>query len=392
MRSAQLRLTAAGNQVSRRRYSLCTVSLARRAISEPVCSSRCCRRSRPGTACRTGRRTAARRRRTAWQLQSGGSVGLPMHSSQCSQVLRQPVDLRARLALGRVVQHLDVARAVAAAVGRAEDRRCDRATGCSSSRSSRSRWARARRSSWCRPCRAGDRGWCSSSTGSAAPPSTTAALPGMLLFAIVGALLVAFRRVAGRERERVAAVAPVAIVVARARVLVEVAVRLARRVVLAGDLAGQTGLVVAARTEAIQVRAGVDAGVDVVRSGDAVVVVVDAVTALIDLALAGRDVAEAAAAALGRIAGLAARAQRVVDDRAAAVGLGADLDRARDAVVGAGDAVRERLDAVVLRVAVRGAVAHGRSSQRAERVARLRSCSRSRDRSCRPCSRCRRRN
>jgi hypothetical protein len=82
--------------------------------------------------------------------------------------------------------------------------------------------------------------------------------------------------VPGGDLVRIAAVVPVAVVVAGARVLIEVAVRLAGRVVLARDAAVVAVFRVVARPEAVGVL-----GVDL-----PVAIVVEAVAARVEVALA----------------------------------------------------------------------------------------------------------
>src|SRR5690606_32798032 len=111
----------------------------------------------------------------------------------------------------------------------------------------------------------------------------------------------------------VALVAPVALVVARTGVVVEVAVLLARRLVLTRDLALKAALVVVTHADAVLVL-----GVDV-----AVAVVVEAVSASVDLAPALADHAVVATAQVG-VAGVGSAAQVVIwRGDAAAGGLGA---------------------------------------------------------------------
>ena len=103
---------------------------------------------------------------------------------------------------------------------------------------------------------------------------------------IVRAVRVAARRIVGRDRQRIAALAPIALVIARASILVEVAVAVTRCIVLTRDTAevGIFGVVARAGTLAIR------------RVREPIPVVVDAVPAVIDFALTSRD------PALGRCA------------------------------------------------------------------------------------------
>ncbi len=140
---------------------------------------------------------------------------------------------------------------------------------------------------------------------------------------VVGTLA-ALRWVIRSHFERVAFMAPVAVVVACARILIEVTIGLARRIVLARNAAVEAIFGVVAGAEALAV----------LRIDFAITVVVEAIAARVDLALARGDGAEVATTACCWITRFAASAEGIVRYRFASVGHGiARIGRASDAVV-----------------------------------------------------------
>ncbi len=103
----------------------------------------------------------------------------------------------------------------------------------------------------------------------------------------------------------VTTVVPEAVIVAGPRVGIEVAVHLARRVVCTGNATVERIFGVVARTEALVV----------LRIDFAIAVVIEAVAASVNFALARGHGAEATASACGRIAGLPASAKAVLGRR-----------------------------------------------------------------------------
>jgi len=100
------------------------------------------------------------------------------------------------------------------------------------------------------------------------------------------AMRVATRRIIRGDRERVARLTPIAMIVAGAGVLIEIAILPTRRIVLTRNTAKEGVFGVVARSRAV----------GIVRIIEAVSVVVDAVAALIDLPLAHRFLATMAPA------------------------------------------------------------------------------------------------
>lgn len=133
-------------------------------------------------------------------------------------------DLGAGFAHGRIVDGVDVAASGAGRIFRAEPYRCGRAGNHTASKAVAA--VRCERSA------IAGAGLRLHGEGGAAG----AVVAGDIGVGVVRALR-ALGRVVRADFERIALVAPVAVVVARARVLIEVAIRLARRVVLAGNTA-----------------------------------------------------------------------------------------------------------------------------------------------------------
>ena len=121
--------------------------------------------------------------------------------------------------------------------------------------------------------------------------------------------------------------APIAIVVARTRILVEVTIRLARRIVLSGNTTVEAVFGVVTRSEALVV----------LRIDDAVAIVVQTIAARVNVTLAIGDGAEVAATTRGGITGFATAAGRVVRRGPTSVRHGVTrIHRARNAVVAYG--------------------------------------------------------